>query len=368
PASPFRSGRAAAKAEAAPERPPEKCIPAPRSREKAPPPPAPQEEPSGEAGAAPPAPAAQTPRPEPVLAEPGPRAEKRLTLEPRAPSSGEGGGVVPRGVPPQPSPEEAGGVVPRGLPPHLTRRGSGPPSSLPLSLDEAPAELGAVTFPWKFRSDYVFGFLEGKHKGSKISLLASELSDDRIITLGSPGERLNDIEVEDPRVANDQAFLRFRGGRFTLVNQRADNVVFVNNLALKEGDQVVLMTGDRLEIGDTVLVFMERRVVDILQCYDLEVLNGVGNDVGRTFELTKERMLVGRGRNCDVRLSDLEISRVHAVLVHRDGRFYVQHRSETNPTFVNGISLLPGAERMITPDDRIQLSSHTVLRFRQRKP
>ncbi|MEW6280192.1 MAG: FHA domain-containing protein, partial [Candidatus Eremiobacterota bacterium] len=218
-------------------------------------------------------------------------------------------------------------------------------------------------WPWRFRSDFVFDFLKGPRRGCQISLVAAEMADDKIINIGSPGERVNDIEVSDPNVANNQALLRYRQGRFSLVNAGPPDRVLINRVPMKPGDQVVLMTGDLIEAGETTVRFLERRVVETLSSYLVEVESGVDADQGRTFSFTKQRLLIGRGRNCDIHLSDLEVSRVHACLVFRDGRFYLQHRSETNPTFVNGMSVLPGSERMITPDDRIRLSSLTVLRF-----
>jgi len=216
----------------------------------------------------------------------------------------------------------------------------------------------------RHQSDFLVGYEEGSRKGQRVALLGPELSDDRVVTIGAPGERINDIEVDDPEIANDQAILKYRSGRFTLVNSRTE--IQVNSLTLGDGDQVVLMTGDRIHLGRTVLVFLERRVVDALKNLALEVVEGGQADLGRIFELNKERLMIGRGRNCDVRLADPEISRIHCVLVHRNGRFYVQHRSDTNPTFINGISVLPGAERQVVVGDRIQVSSLSVLKFRFR--
>ncbi len=236
------------------------------------------------------------------------------------------------------------------------------------SLQESPIgedlpDLGALTWPWRFRADFVFDYLKGVRRGSQISLVGAEMTEDRIINIGIPGERLNDIEVGGPNVINAQAQLKFRTGRFSLLNQGPPDVVFINRVPMKTGDQVVLVTGDLIETGDTQVRFLERKVVETLSSYLVEVESGVDADQGKQFQFTKQRLLIGRGKNCDIHLNDLEVSRLHAALAYRDGRFYLQHRSDTNPTFVNGMSVLPGSERMITPDDRIRLSSLTVLRF-----
>ncbi len=230
------------------------------------------------------------------------------------------------------------------------------------------ADANVLAWPWRNQSDYVFDFLAGPNKGCQIALVHSELPDDRTITLGCPGPRGNDIVIDSPNVANTAATLRFRGGRFGLLNEGPDDSVLVNRTPLKRGDQVVLMTGDRIDVGDTIFRFLERRVVETLQGFQLQVESGVDQDQDRNFQFSKQRLLVGRGKSCDIQLNDLEVSRVHVALVHRDGKFFVQHRSETNPTFLNGVSLLPGAERLIQPGDRIRLSSLTLLQFAKAEP
>ena len=135
---------------------------------------------------------------------------------------------------------------------------------------------------------------------------------------------------------------------------------------MKTGDRVVLMTGDVITIGATKIRFLERDIVNMLSQFGLEAESGVTADQDRIFPLNRQRLLIGRGKACDVRLSDLEVSRVHLGLAFSDGRFSVQHRSETNPTFLNGLSLLPGTVRKIKEGDRIRLSSLTVLKLVRR--
>lgn len=137
----------------------------------------------------------------------------------------------------------------------------------------------------------------------------------------------------------------------------------INRSPMKTGDRVVLMTGDVITLGSTKIRFLEREVVDTLSRYGLQAESGVTSDQDRIFPLTRQRLLVGRGKACDVRLSDLEVSRVHLGFAYSEGQFSVQHRSETNPTFLNGLSLLQGTVRKVKEGDRIRLSSLTVLRL-----
>ncbi|MCA9796419.1 MAG: FHA domain-containing protein, partial [Candidatus Eremiobacteraeota bacterium] len=230
----------------------------------------------------------------------------------------------------------------------------------PASAEPAPSPL---SWPWKRTYDYVFDFLAGPNQGCQIALSEGDLPEGRTISIGATGERTNDIIIDSFGVSNRQAMLRYREKRFSLLNEGQSGSVTVNQVPLKSNDHVVLMTGDRIELGDSIFCFLERHTVDVLGQFRLAVESGVANDQDKAFVFSKQRIVVGRGKACEVRLSDLEVSRTHVSIVFRDEQFFIQHRSETNPTFLNGVSLLPGAERKLSPGDRIRLSSLTVLRF-----
>lgn len=240
-----------------------------------------------------------------------------------------------------------------------------PPSGPLATPDERNSEAQPLSWPWRDNSDFVFDFTSGPNRGRQIALNATEMQDDRVITLGSDAAGQFDIPLDGTQW---MAALRYRSRRFALLNQGPDDSVQVNRVPLKRGDQVVLMTGDRIDIGESTFRFLERGVVEVLQGFQVVVESGVDNDQDKVYPFYKQRLLIGRGKNCDIRLTDLEVSRIHVALVHRDGKFFVQHRSETNPTFLNGMSLLQGGERLISPGDRIRLSSLTLLQFAKAEP
>jgi len=70
-------------------------------------------------------------------------------------------------------------------------------------------------------------------------------------------------------------------------------------------------------------------------------------------------MFLGRNPSCDVVLSDLSVSRQHARLVFRDGRWVLQDLGSTNGTMVNGVpagrcELRPGDE-LLLGDERFRI-------------
>ena len=65
------------------------------------------------------------------------------------------------------------------------------------------------------------------------------------------------------------------------------------------------------------------------------VVRSGGGRAGETFRPAGERTRIGRSPDCEIFLDDVTVSRNHAVLVERDGRFFVEDQGSLNGTFVN---------------------------------
>jgi hypothetical protein len=65
------------------------------------------------------------------------------------------------------------------------------------------------------------------------------------------------------------------------------------------------------------------------------VVRSGGGRAGETFHPSGERTLIGRSPDCDIFLDDVTVSRKHAVLVERDGGYYVEDQGSLNGTFLN---------------------------------
>jgi class 3 adenylate cyclase len=76
--------------------------------------------------------------------------------------------------------------------------------------------------------------------------------------------------------------------------------------------------------------------------------------------LRRERTTIGRGSDCDIRISHPTVSRVHAELSWTAGALLLTHLSPVNPTFVNGA---PVAEpRYLRAGDIIEIADGVALR------
>ncbi len=65
------------------------------------------------------------------------------------------------------------------------------------------------------------------------------------------------------------------------------------------------------------------------------VVRSGGGRAGETFRPSGERTRIGRSPDCEIFLDDVTVSRNHAVLVERDGTFFVEDQGSLNGTFVN---------------------------------
>src|SRR5689334_21295739 len=67
-----------------------------------------------------------------------------------------------------------------------------------------------------------------------------------------------------------------------------------------------------------------------------------GPDLGSTFDLdgSTSRVLIGKGPACELKLSDPEVSRRHAVLDASDRPLRLTDLGSTNGTFVNGVKVI----------------------------
>jgi pSer/pThr/pTyr-binding forkhead associated (FHA) protein len=88
-----------------------------------------------------------------------------------------------------------------------------------------------------------------------------------------------------------------------------------------------------------------------------------GKEPGRTYEVRKDRMTIGRSRESDIFLEDLAVSRIHTSIGRDEhGRYIVRDENSANGTYVNGQRI---AEHVLEDGDEVQVGQ-TVLAFTRR--
>jgi FHA domain-containing protein/zinc ribbon protein len=65
------------------------------------------------------------------------------------------------------------------------------------------------------------------------------------------------------------------------------------------------------------------------------VVRSGGGRAGEHFAPQGERTSIGRSPDCDIFLDDVTVSRRHAVLIRRNGEFFIEDQGSLNGTFLN---------------------------------
>ncbi len=86
-----------------------------------------------------------------------------------------------------------------------------------------------------------------------------------------------------------------------------------------------------------------------------------GPNAGQVFRLDTEATTVGRGRDAQMRVDDVGISRLHAQIVKRGNDFVLEDLGSRNGTFLNG--RLVESPTRLSGGDRIQVGPSVILRF-----
>jgi hypothetical protein len=65
------------------------------------------------------------------------------------------------------------------------------------------------------------------------------------------------------------------------------------------------------------------------------VVRSGGGRAGEHFAPRGDNTSIGRSPDCDIFLDDVTVSRRHAVLIERDGEFFIEDQGSLNGTFLN---------------------------------
>jgi pSer/pThr/pTyr-binding forkhead associated (FHA) protein len=82
----------------------------------------------------------------------------------------------------------------------------------------------------------------------------------------------------------------------------------------------------------------------------------------QTYLLSDQTLILGREAINDIALNDPEISRRHASITYRDGRYVIEDLGSTNGTFVNGRRIT--APTMLSNGDVLELAQAASFLFR----
>jgi class 3 adenylate cyclase len=173
------------------------------------------------------------------------------------------------------------------------------------------------------------------------------------------GQEGSNVDIEIPLAETGTCLLRltWTGTAFSLEHESGTMTVTLNKTPVK--GPTPLKDGDSIEIGRAGL-----RIFRVLEPPgELVVVSGRG--AGERYVIDTSEVRIGRfgKRDNDINLQDPTVSREHASIRHRDGKFWLEPESATSPTVVNGERL--AQPRVLVDNDQLLLGEQTLL-FRVR--
>jgi pSer/pThr/pTyr-binding forkhead associated (FHA) protein len=86
-----------------------------------------------------------------------------------------------------------------------------------------------------------------------------------------------------------------------------------------------------------------------------------GDEISKSFDLIKDKSVIGRDPNSDIFIEDIEVSKKHLAITRKGNTFQIEDQNSTNGTFLNGKKLKKPTA--IKNGDLISLGKNNVLEF-----
>ena len=174
-----------------------------------------------------------------------------------------------------------------------------------------------------------------------------DLTGDKVTFGRDDTQGVNDVVVKVAQVSSRHLeFRRLPTGGYEVEDLGSTNGTTFGGQRIQRR---VLQEGDRFDIAGTVQIVYTAQP-------ELEPLPAAGED--HALDLAgKGTITIGRDQSCDVRLSQPTVSKQHArIVTTADGHGRaIEDLGSTNGTFVNGERVVPGAPRVLKPDDEIRV-------------
>ncbi len=85
----------------------------------------------------------------------------------------------------------------------------------------------------------------------------------------------------------------------------------------------------------------------------------------KTIETDKEVITIGRNVKNDIQIDNLSVSKQHARIVKRQGKYFIEDMKSTNGTYLNEKKI---AKKKLANNDVITIGKHTLLAILEKKP
>lgn len=178
-----------------------------------------------------------------------------------------------------------------------------------------------------------------------------------------------EVRLPDPSISHRHASIRQRGNDYILVDEGSTNGTFVGPVRLSPQAPRIIRSGESIRVGriwlevqiehvpattNSPLATKELALALVAQALEADgeasapcVYVVSGSDAGRelAMPLFERPYVIGRGKGCDLVLSDVDASRRHVELVRRGMRFEVRDLGSKNGSRLGELPL--GSDRAV---------------------
>ncbi len=161
-------------------------------------------------------------------------------------------------------------------------------------------------------------------------------------------EEASTVRLTERNISRKHLQLVRDAGGWLVVDRKSYNGVHINGTRVADRKQLahgdVVQLGDyRMELGDESAEAKDTIPQNLHQESQVNqdrLVVIAGLEMGTEFALTGERLLLGRGDECDITLNHASVSRVHAeITALGDGRYEFIDKESANGVRINGVDL-----------------------------
>ena len=181
-----------------------------------------------------------------------------------------------------------------------------------------------------------------------------------------------EIVIEDPHISRVQATVQTSENNFLIKNVGRNPLLVNGSVAaerhLKDGDVLTLgkvefiFESGRIEKPVQPLAPAEERTVVVEapqeEAADCRLMITAADGAARAVPVDRDKLVIGRSSEADIRLKDPLISRRHCVIERREEGTFARNVSATNPLEINGE---PRTETRLYSGDRLRMGSHSIV-------
>jgi len=163
----------------------------------------------------------------------------------------------------------------------------------------------------------------------------------------------NDLIIKyDPEISSRHAVIRRKNRIFFIEDLNSTNGTYVNGI--KINSTVELKNKDEIKMGQNTFIFssfaLPEKSITLARPADkssslipevagkLIYSNNLGKEI--TFILNKDCIKAGRTKESDLSFYyDLEVSSNHAMIIRKEGKYFIEDLKSTNGTYINGLRI-----------------------------